>query len=166
MDIWKRVYKEWLNNKYSTIKEQDMEKEQVEITEEATPLPLELNKAPAPLQEEENKAKTDTFNFTEAVLLAMKNKGECAMSKEQEEMQQATEEHIEQPLPDEPKEEQSEPMGILTSRAHEDMTLAILQVQAAYGLPAYLTDLIVTAVLADIRGCANKDLLNALSRKE
>lgn len=77
-----------------------------------------------------------------------------------------TEEHIEQPLPDEPKEEQSEPMGILTSRAHEDMTLAILQVQAAYGLPAYLTDLIVTAVLADIRGCANKDLLNALSRKE
>ena len=55
------------------------------------------------------------------------------MSKEQEEMQQATEEHIEQPLPDEPKEEQSEPMGILTSRAHEDMTLAILQVQAAYG---------------------------------
>ena len=62
----------------------------------------------------------------------MKNKGECAMSKEQEEMQQATEEHIEQPLPDEPKEEQSEPM----------------------------------AVLADIRGCANKDLLNALSRKE
>lgn len=46
------------------------------------------------------------------------------------------------------------------------MTLAILQVQAAYGLPAYLTDLIVTAVLADIRGCANKDLLNALSRKE
>lgn len=66
----------------------------------------------------------------------------------------------------EPKEEQSEPMGILTSRAHEDMTLAILQVQAAYGLPAYLTDLIVTAVLADIRGCANKDLLNALSRKE
>lgn len=81
------------------------------------------------------------------------------MSKEQEEMQQATEEHIEQPLPD-------EPMGILTSRAHEDMTLAILQVQAAYGLPAYLTDLIVTAVLADIRGCANKDLLNTLSRKE
>lgn len=71
MDIWKRVYKEWLNNKYSTIKEQDMEKEQVEITEEATPLPLELNKAPAPLQEEENKAQTDTFNFTEAVLLAM-----------------------------------------------------------------------------------------------
>lgn len=29
-----------------------------------------------------------------------------------------------------------------------------------------ITDLIVTAVLADIRGCANKDLLNALSRKE
>lgn len=71
MVIWKRVYKEWLNNKYSTIKEQDMEKEQVEITEEVTPLPLELKKAPAPLQEEENKAQTDTFNFTEAVLMAL-----------------------------------------------------------------------------------------------
>ena len=81
------------------------------------------------------------------------------MSKEQEEMQQVTEEHVEQPLPD-------EPIGVLASRAHEDMTMAILQVQAAYGLPAYLTDLIVTAVLADIRGCANKDLLNTLSRKE
>lgn len=88
------------------------------------------------------------------------------MSKEQEKMQQVTEEHVEQPLPDEPKEEQTEPIGVLASRAHEDMTMAILQVQAAYGLPAYLTDLIVTAVLADIRGCANKDLLNTLSRKE
>ena len=88
------------------------------------------------------------------------------MSKEQEEMQQVTEEHVEQPLPDEPKEEQTEPIGVLASRAHEDMTMAILQVQAAYGLPAYLTDLILTAVLADIRGCANKDLLNTLSRKE
>ena len=88
------------------------------------------------------------------------------MSKEQEEMQQVTEEHVEQPLPDEPKEEQTEPIGVLASRAHEDMTMAILQVQAAYGLPAYLTDLIVKAVLADIRGCANKDLLNTLSRKE
>lgn len=96
----------------------------------------------------------------------MKSKGEYAMSKEQEEMQQVTEEHVEQPLPDEPKEEQTEPIGVLASRAHEDMTMAILQVQAAYGLPAYLTDLIVTAVLADIRGCANKDLLNTLSRKE
>ena len=38
-----------------------MEKEQVEITEEATPLPLELNKAPAPLQEEENKEQGDTI---------------------------------------------------------------------------------------------------------
>lgn len=71
MVIWKCVYKEWLNNKYSTIKEQDMEKEQVEITEEVTPLPLELKKAPAPLQEEENKAQTDTFNLTEAMLMVL-----------------------------------------------------------------------------------------------
>lgn len=48
-----------------------MEKEQVEITEEVTPLPLELKKAPAPLQEEENKAQTDTFNLTEAMLMVL-----------------------------------------------------------------------------------------------
>lgn len=48
-----------------------MGKEQVEITEEVTPLPLEIQEAPAPLQEEKNKAMTDTFNFTEAVLMAM-----------------------------------------------------------------------------------------------
>ena len=48
-----------------------MGKEQVEITEEVTPLPLEIQEAPEPLQEEENKAQTDTFNFTEAVLMAL-----------------------------------------------------------------------------------------------
>ena len=31
----------------------------------------EITEETAPLQEEENKAKTDTFNFTEAVLIAM-----------------------------------------------------------------------------------------------
>lgn len=48
-----------------------MGKEQVEITEETAPLPLKMQTAPEPLQEEENKIQTDTFNFTEAVLLAM-----------------------------------------------------------------------------------------------
>lgn len=48
-----------------------MSEERVEITEEVTPLPLEIQDAPAPLQEEENKAQTDTFNFTEAVLMAL-----------------------------------------------------------------------------------------------
>ena len=51
------------------------------------------------------------------------------MSKEQEEMQQATEEHIEQPLPDEPKEEQSEPMGILTSRAHKQIMETVQKIR-------------------------------------
>ena len=48
-----------------------MSEEREEITEETAPLPLKMQEAPAPLQEEENKAKTDTFNFTEAVLIAM-----------------------------------------------------------------------------------------------
>lgn len=48
------------------------EKEQVkEITEDALPLPMELQEAPPPLQEDKNTAKTDTFNFTEAVLMAL-----------------------------------------------------------------------------------------------
>lgn len=68
-------------------------------------------------------------------------------------------EPIEQP-------EEKEPIGITLHKAHEDMTIAILQIQNAYGLPAYLTDFLVTAILADIRGCANKELMGAMGQKE
>lgn len=64
---------------------------------------------------------------------------------------------------DQQKQTHNEPMGVTLSRARQDMTMAILQIQNMYGLPAYLTDLIVTASLADIRDCANKDLLNSMS---
>lgn len=52
------------------------------------------------------------------------------------------------------------PLGVKISAARADMTLAILEVQNTYGLPAYLTDLIVSACLSDIRDCANKELIN------
>lgn len=52
------------------------------------------------------------------------------------------------------------PLGVKISSARADMTLAILEVQNTYGLPAYLTDLIVSACLSDIRDCANKELIN------
>ena len=48
-----------------------MSEEREEITEETAPLPLKMQEAPAPTQESENKAQTDTFNFTEAVLMAL-----------------------------------------------------------------------------------------------
>ena len=70
------------------------------------------------------------------------------MSKEQEEMQQATEEHIEQPLPDEPKEEQSEPMGILAA-------LAALFPAAAAAFPAFAALFAAAAaVLASVAACS------------
>lgn len=60
------------------------------------------------------------------------------------------------------KAEKKEPIGITLTMAQADMTVAIMQIQNVYGLPAYLTDLIVTAALADIRSCAKQDILNVL----
>lgn len=66
----------------------------------------------------------------------------------------------------EKKEEEKEPIGVTLSRAHGDVTIAILEIQNNYGLPAYLMDLIVTAALSDIRACANKDIIHAMSKGE
>lgn len=63
-------------------------------------------------------------------------------------------------------ESEKEPIGVTLSRAHGDVTIAILEIQNAYGLPAYLMDLIVTAALSDIRACANKDIIHAMSKGE
>lgn len=76
---------------------------------------------------------------------------------------------MENEIKEEIKEEQSEqkhesvntPLGVKLNAARADMTIAILEVQKAYGLPAYITDLIVSACLSDIRDCANKELINA-----
>lgn len=66
---------------------------------------------------------------------------------------------------EETKEVKKEPIGITLNMAQADMTMAIIQIQNAYGLPAYLTDLVVTAALADIRTCAKQDILNILHNK-
>lgn len=63
------------------------------------------------------------------------------------------------------EEQQAEPKAPtisaeLLTAARGDMTLAILEVQRAYGLPAYITDVIVSACLSDIRDCANKELIS------
>lgn len=64
------------------------------------------------------------------------------------------------------KTKKQEPIGVTISKAQSEVTVAILQIQAAYGLPAYLTDLIVTSALADIRACANKDLIEIMDRQK
>lgn len=63
------------------------------------------------------------------------------------------------------EEQQAEPKAPtisaeLLTAARGDMTLAILEVQRAYELPAYITDVIVSACLSDIRDCANKELIS------
>lgn len=40
------------------------------------------------------------------------------------------------------------------------MQMAIVDIEQRYGLPAYLTDLILTACLSDVRDCATKELIN------
>lgn len=65
----------------------------------------------------------------------------------------------------ESKKTKGESIGVKLSMAQADVTIAIMQIQNAYGFPAYLTDLIVTAALADIRTCAKQDILNALYNK-
>ena len=56
-------------------------------------------------------------------------------------------------------EEKKVPLCVKLQAARADMTIAILNVQNEYGLPAYLTDLIVSACLSDIRDCASKELI-------
>lgn len=78
---------------------------------------------------------------------------------ENEEIKQETKEKVQQ------EEQTTEPKAQklnaeLLTAARGDMTLAILDVQRAYGLPAYITDVIVSACLSDIRDCANKELIN------
>lgn len=68
-------------------------------------------------------------------------------------------ENTKKDINEEQKEADNTPLSIKIGAARADMTLAILEVQNAYGLPTYLTDLIVSACLSDIRDCANKELI-------
>lgn len=57
----------------------------------------------------------------------------------------------------------SDPINITLAKAQNDITMAIVQIQNAYGLPSYLMDLLVSSALGDIRACANKELLNVVN---
>lgn len=74
---------------------------------------------------------------------------------EKKEEKTKLEEKAEQELP-------VEPISVTLAKAQSDVTMAILQIQNTYGLPAYLMALLVGAALGDIRECANKELLNAM----
>lgn len=61
---------------------------------------------------------------------------------------------------DKVRKKKKEPVAVKLGRAHEEMTIAVLGIQSQYGLPAYLTDFLLTSILADIRSCANKELIH------
>lgn len=77
-------------------------------------------------------------------------------------MQQEEKQETKETLQEERQAEPKAPTisAELLTAARGDMTLAILEVQRAYGLPAYITDVIVSACLSDIRDCANKELIS------
>nr|DAW85608.1 MAG TPA: hypothetical protein [Bacteriophage sp.] len=57
-------------------------------------------------------------------------------------------------------EEKKPPLNVTITAARADMQMAIIDIEQRYKLPAYLTDLIVSACLSDIRDCVTKELIN------
>lgn len=59
------------------------------------------------------------------------------------------------------------PIGAKLEMAKRDFMVAILAVQDSYALPSYLTDILITSCLADIRDVVKKELASSiLSVKE
>ena len=61
---------------------------------------------------------------------------------------------------EEKQEEKKVPLNVTITAARADMQMAIVDIEQRYGLPASLTDLILTACLSDVRDCATKELIN------
>ena len=61
---------------------------------------------------------------------------------------------------EEKQEEKKVPLNITITAARADMQMAIVDIEQRYGLPAYLTDLILTACLSHVRDCATKELID------
>lgn len=61
---------------------------------------------------------------------------------------------------EEKQEEKKVPLNITITAARAEMQMAIVDIEQRYGLPAYLTDLILTACLSDVRDCATKELID------
>lgn len=61
---------------------------------------------------------------------------------------------------EEKQEEKKVPLNITITAARADMQMAIVDIEQRYGLPAYLTDLILTACLSDVRDCTTKELID------
>lgn len=59
----------------------------------------------------------------------------------------------------EEKEEIREPISIMIEKAKRDISIAVLKAQRTYGLPSYITALIVEATLADVRAGKNVDMV-------
>ena len=61
---------------------------------------------------------------------------------------------------EEKQKEKKVPLNITITAARADMQMAIVDIEQRYGLPAYLTDLILTACMSDVRDCATKELID------
>ncbi len=61
---------------------------------------------------------------------------------------------------EEKQEEKKVSLNVTITAARADMQMAIVDIEQRYGLPAYLTDLILTACLSDVRDCATKELID------
>ena len=59
---------------------------------------------------------------------------------------------------EEKQEEKKVPLNVTITAARAEMQMAIVDIEQRYGLPAYLTDLILTACMSDVRDCATREL--------
>lgn len=67
---------------------------------------------------------------------------------------------VKEPVPVDSSESTTPPsMEVVVGAAKGDMMMAILGIQKQYNLPSYMTELILTSCLSDIRDVVNKDLI-------
>lgn len=66
---------------------------------------------------------------------------------------------------DEPtQEEMNPPVGVSILEAQSEFMMAIMQIQSKYGLPSYMTNILVSSCISDIRDVVIKDLIASLSK--
>ena len=62
------------------------------------------------------------------------------------------------------QEETNAPLGATILAAQSEFMMAILQVQNKYGLPPYLTNILVSSCMSDVRDAVIKDLIMSISK--
>ena len=55
-------------------------------------------------------------------------------------------------------------IGVRILEAQSEFMMAIMQIQRKYGLPAYLTNILVSSCISDVRDVVIKDLIAGFSK--